>query len=150
MEPYPWHGTSDCDCGCCQAIFQRHNEYQKCNCPGCSERAIIPIHQAKWEKKVSTLNICDRCETPATSNAMGNFTKRLSLAHAVESFELCPGCVFEFVSFMLGTSQDRPKAYKEPYTEQAEPTDRTLRQALRELMRGGDDDPETDTGYVGI
>lgn len=86
---------------------------------------------------MSTLNICDRCETPATSNAMGSFTQRLSVRHDVESVEMCPGCVAEFVAFMLGSSQDRPKAYKEPYTEKMEEDEtHSLLRNLRALVAG--------------
>jgi hypothetical protein len=93
---------------------------------------------------MSTLNICDRCETPATSNAMGNFTKRLNLNERVESLELCPGCVHDFVDFMNGNAvfsvsdQERPKAYKEPYDPNPTTPTTDLKTALRELLAGED------------
>ncbi len=138
-------GCPKLECGQHYALFQEHNRYGPCNCGFCKGAALIPIYQKNWEQKyMSTLNICDRCETPATSNAMGSFTKRLSLRHNVESLELCPGCVSDFVEFMAGsgfgdvTSQNRPKAYKEPYTEQDD-TDESFKTRLRELLAPKDD-----------
>jgi len=79
---------------------------------------------------------------------MGDFTRRLSKAHGVESFELCPGCVEEFVRFMVGSTEPRPKAYKEPYEEKTETSDKTLRETLRELLAPKDatDAPPEDDG----
>lgn len=136
--PYhEWHGENiPIGCGTCYAIYQRHNRDGACKCLVCQTTALTVIHEPQWEKKVTTLNICDRCETPATSNAMGDFTKRLSLKHDVESFELCPGCVKDFVAFMNAqdATLDRPKAYKEPYVEKMVDEDRTLRETLREIL----------------
>lgn len=65
---------------------------------------------------MSAINMCDRCQTMMTGNALAGIRYNVNNTERPELLEICPGCVVDFLEWTktMPTS-DRPKAYKEPF-----------------------------------
>lgn len=86
---------------------------------------------------MSTVNICDRCDTAVTGAALGSLAAQFSRKLPQESFEWCPGCIDEFMEWLkTSTPGERPKAYKTPWEPPKSFSPEEIeRQALVELAK---------------
>lgn len=71
---------------------------------------------------MATINLCERCGTMATSQAMGGVQSWDAPQNPMgEAVELCPGCVGDFKRFMsyetVAAPADRPQSYRKPWEE---------------------------------
>ena len=66
---------------------------------------------------MSTINMCDRCETMMTSNAIGQVQFNPNREMGARYYDLCPACVTELVEFFAVDSSTlkRPRAFRNPY-----------------------------------
>lgn len=72
---------------------------------------------------MSTVNVCDRCETLVKAAALGALTIETSPVSGRTDKEICPGCVEEFLTWYDGSHGNRPKAYSRPYEPPKSETD---------------------------
>lgn len=117
-------------CEMCDSIFSQHNPDRSgpiCSCGGCQTRAAairtnrntVSDYNTQGRKEiVATVNFCERCNTMGKSSAMGSLEIWTgNQSDHTERFEICPGCVADFVTWRKAESiGDRPKSYSEPYS----------------------------------
>lgn len=132
---YNYHSVT-CLCDHCKESYRYHNEVLHVHgsglgCGFCQDHryAIARVEQAEkyGEVTMSSINICERCETMSLGKAMGTVSTRTDPTTPWESKDICPGCVTDFITwFKEGESIQRDvKAYKKPYEEPKEEFDVT-------------------------
>lgn len=92
------------------------------NCEICGDcQTFYTANKANEEKKMSSVNICDRCESIVKGSALAHVDFTSGEMHV--SMDLCPACAGELDSVLQSNpDQDsvlRPRAYREPYERPA-------------------------------
>jgi len=87
------------------------------------------------KRKVSTVNVCDVCETFCKSDAMGSFQLWTAPGVSVETQEICPGCVEDILNLLKGPrTTSRPQSYKRPYQPKSD-ADRLSNVSTEEMVK---------------
>ena len=122
--------------------------YGKCGCTTCvcirseiinSIPAPINTPHRNGSNNMAGINICDRCQSMVTGNALGVVQVRTSSDDRISEIiakEICPACVGDLMVFIEETAVERRdvRAYKDPWKRPEEKKGAT--KSTAELLSG--------------
>jgi len=119
-----------CLCEACMADFRMHQSQPNHYCQSCDwtakeiMEADLRAKRQQWGGTMSAINVCDRCETMMTANAVTIVSIEANMGEFQERKEICPGCVDELNEFFANpVIGDRQKVYRTQYVPKNETTD---------------------------